>query len=80
MKPIASDQYPLPATRPRPPITNKGKIKRVFGVEMPGWEDQPQAFLSSLATMGHPRGSTAWAPISSNASSFTGGKSPCAPG
>ena len=49
IKPITSDQYPLPATRPRSPITNKGKIKRVFGMEMPDWEKQLRAFLAGVA-------------------------------
>ena len=48
--PITSDQYPLPATRPRSPITNKDKIKRVFGMEMPDWEDQLRAFLETRST------------------------------
>ena len=49
VRPITSDQYPLPATRPRSPITNKGKIKRVFGVEMPDWEEQLRTCLVELA-------------------------------
>jgi dTDP-4-dehydrorhamnose reductase len=40
VKPITSDQYPLPARRPGNPVTNKDKIKRLFGVEMPHWESQ----------------------------------------
>ena len=45
VKPITSDQYPLPARRPRNPVMSKDKIKRVFGVEMPHWENQLRAFL-----------------------------------
>ena len=48
VKPIASEQYPLPARRPRHPVTSTEKIKRVFGVEMPHWEDQLRAFLAGL--------------------------------
>jgi len=48
VKPIPSAEYPLPAKRPRHPVTNKDKIKRVFGVEMPHWEDQLRAFLAGL--------------------------------
>lgn len=49
VKPITSDQYPLPAKRPRNPVTDKDKVQRVFGVEMPHWESQLGAFLSELA-------------------------------
>ena len=52
VKPITSDQHPLPARRPRSPATNKDKIKRVFGVEMPHWEDQLQAFLAGQQELG----------------------------
>jgi dTDP-4-dehydrorhamnose reductase len=45
VRPITSDQYPLPAKRPRAPVTSKEKIKRVFGVEMPTWQEQVQAYL-----------------------------------
>lgn len=49
VKPIASEQYPLPARRPRHPVTSTEKIKRVFGVEMPHWEDLLRAFLVGLS-------------------------------
>ena len=52
VKPITSDQYPLPATRPRSPITNKGKIKRVFGIEMPRWESELRSCLVGVAAAG----------------------------
>lgn len=48
VKPIASEQYPLPARRPRHPVTSTEKAKRVFGVEMPHWEDQLRAFLETV--------------------------------
>jgi dTDP-4-dehydrorhamnose reductase len=47
--PITSDQYPLPAKRPRSPVTSKDKCKRVFGVEMADWETQLASFLRELA-------------------------------
>jgi len=53
IKPITSDQYPLPARRPPHPVTDKTKIKRVYGIEMPRWEDQLRAFLAELHGMGH---------------------------
>lgn len=49
IKPIASDQYPLPARRPRNPVTDKSRIRRVFGIEMQHWEEQLRAFLSRFA-------------------------------
>ena len=48
VKPIASEHYPLPARRPRHPVTSTEKIKRAFGVEMPHWGDQLRAFLAGL--------------------------------
>lgn len=54
VKPITSDQYPLPAIRPLHPVTNKGKVKRVFGIEMPHWKSQLQSFLSELAARKSP--------------------------
>ena len=49
IQPITSGQYPLPARRPRNPVTDKSKMKRVFGIEMPHWEDQLRAFLAGPA-------------------------------
>lgn len=37
--------YPLPAARPLMATTSKEKIRRVFGIEMPGWETQIRDFL-----------------------------------
>jgi dTDP-4-dehydrorhamnose reductase len=50
IQPITSGQYPLPARRPRNPVTDKSKLKRVFGIEMPHWEDQLRRFLEELAS------------------------------
>lgn len=52
MKPITSDQYPLPAKRPRHPVTNKDKVQRVFGVEKPHWEDQLRSCMAELVNSG----------------------------
>jgi dTDP-4-dehydrorhamnose reductase len=49
IKPITSGQYPLPARRPPYPVTSAAKIKRVFGIEMPRWEDQLRSCLRDLA-------------------------------
>jgi len=54
VKPITTDQYPLPAKRPRNPVISKDKIKRVFGVEMPNWEDQLRDFLAGLSGTAQP--------------------------
>jgi dTDP-4-dehydrorhamnose reductase len=48
IRPITSGEYPLPARRPRNPVTDKGKIQREFGIEMPHWESQLRDFLSEL--------------------------------
>jgi dTDP-4-dehydrorhamnose reductase len=45
VKPIGSAAYPLPARRPRRPVTCGEQIKRVFGIEMPTWLRQLQDCL-----------------------------------
>jgi len=45
VKPITSDQYPMTARRPRRPVTSGDKIKRVFGIAMPRWDEQLRSFL-----------------------------------
>ncbi len=42
-----TENYPLPAARPLNASMSKEKIKRVFGVEMPSWEDQLHANLKA---------------------------------
>lgn len=49
VKPITTEQYPLPARRPPHPVISTEKIKRVFGIEMPRWEDQLRSCLRDLA-------------------------------
>jgi len=49
IRPISSDQYPLPARRPRSPVTDKSRIRRAFGITMPDWEAQLTAFLREFA-------------------------------
>ncbi len=39
IKPIATEEYPLPAPRPMYSVFNKGKIKQDFEVEVPFWKD-----------------------------------------
>lgn len=50
VKPITSDQFPLPARRPPRPVTCGEKIKRVFGIEMPAWRRQLQDCLGDPGT------------------------------
>lgn len=50
VRPVATDQYPaLPARRPLNPVSDKSRIQRVFGVEMPAWESQLRSFLVEIA-------------------------------
>lgn len=48
VKPITSDQYPLPAVRPRSLVIDRQKVKSVFGVELPHWREQLRACLQEL--------------------------------
>lgn len=48
LKAISSGEYPLPAVRPLHLVTDRSKVKAVFGVEMPHWRDQLRACLREL--------------------------------
>lgn len=48
VQPILSDQYPTPAKRPAYSVFSKDKIKRVYGVKVPYWEDSLQECLERL--------------------------------
>jgi dTDP-4-dehydrorhamnose reductase len=51
--PVTAAEYLRePARRPRNLVTDKSSIKRVFGIEMPGWEAQLRAFLADFAPRG----------------------------
>jgi dTDP-4-dehydrorhamnose reductase len=51
--PVATADYPpLPAQRPLNTVTSKERIKRVFDIEMPGWQAQLRSFLSEIAARG----------------------------
>ena len=46
--PIETKDYPTPAKRPPFSVLNKGKIKRIFGLEVPYWKDSLKACLESM--------------------------------
>lgn len=39
LKPIKTEEYPTPATRPKFSVMDKGKIKKVFKLDIPYWGD-----------------------------------------
>ena len=45
IKPLTTEQYPLPAKRPGNSVFNKSKIKSVFGLEIPKWEDSLERLI-----------------------------------
>ena len=49
VKPTTSDQFPLPAKRPRNPVISKDRIEREYGIKMLHWRDQVRTFLRELA-------------------------------
>lgn len=54
VKAITSDQYPLPAARPLHLVTNRDKVKKVFGVEMTHWGEQLRCCLKELGPTAQP--------------------------
>lgn len=46
--PISTEEYPTAAARPAYSVLNKGKIKRVLGVEIPHWEESLRRCISLL--------------------------------
>ena len=38
LHPIKTEEYPLPAVRPKNSVLSKEKLKRDFGIEPPDWE------------------------------------------
>jgi len=48
--PIATEQYPTPASRPASSVLSNGRLKQMFGLELPGWKAQlGAAFADSQA-------------------------------
>ncbi len=48
IEPIATKDYPTPATRPHFSLLNKAKIKAEFGVDVPFWKDSLDACLREM--------------------------------
>jgi len=47
LKPISTEQYPLPARRPRNSLLSSAKLQRVFGLVMPDWKSSLADCMSS---------------------------------
>jgi dTDP-4-dehydrorhamnose reductase len=47
LKPISTEQYPLPARRPRNSVLSNAKLQRVFGLAMPDWKTSLAECMSS---------------------------------
>ena len=45
LAPTTTANYPLPARRPLNAATNKEKVKKAFGIDMPSWETQLRQFI-----------------------------------
>lgn len=50
--PIETKDYPTRATRPQYSVLNKGKIKRVYGLKIPHWEDSLRKVIGRLKING----------------------------
>lgn len=48
VKPIHTDEYPVPAARPHYSVLDKTKIKNTYGIEIPHWEDALRACIKAL--------------------------------
>jgi dTDP-4-dehydrorhamnose reductase len=48
VKPILTNEYPLPAKRPEYSVLDKSKIKKTFGIEIPYWKDSLSTALANL--------------------------------
>ena len=48
LKPLHTDEYPTPATRPHYSVLDKTKIKQIYGVEVPYWLDSLKECMIQL--------------------------------
>ncbi len=56
--PISTSEYPTPAPRPAYSVLQGDKVKDVFGISMPSWQDQLElSMLDAASTYGTPNAS-----------------------
>lgn len=48
VRPLHTDEYPVPAPRPNYSVLDKSKIKETYGIEIPWWEDSLSECVESL--------------------------------
>ncbi len=48
VEPITTSEYPLPAPRPAYSVLDCAKLRRVFGLQLPGWEESLQHVLEEI--------------------------------
>jgi dTDP-4-dehydrorhamnose reductase len=46
--PIGSDQYPAKARRPINSLLDNSRLKQVFGIELPPWEEQLEPVMRQV--------------------------------
>jgi dTDP-4-dehydrorhamnose reductase len=55
IRPVKTDEFPLPARRPTRPVLAQDRIREHFGVTMDRWEDQLTTCLSEALEVNTPR-------------------------
>ena len=53
--PVSSAEYPTPAARPKWSVLSTEKIRRVFGVHSPPWQDAMRLCIDEVTERGRPR-------------------------
>ena len=53
VRPLHTAEYPTPARRPHYSVLDKSRIKRVYGIEIPYWEDSLAECIAQLTS--HPQ-------------------------
>lgn len=48
VKPIRTEEYPLPATRPAYSVMDTSKIRKTFGVEIPYWQESMEKCIDNI--------------------------------